>query len=107
MSPQRKGIPPKTAAERVQAAVAWRAAAEVEMAAAVVDAMRQGGSIAEVAKLSGLSERTILRWRKGQGLPSAEELRESRRRDDAARSREWFRRVAPEYGITVPDELEE
>lgn len=99
MSPQRKGIVPPAETERVQAAVEWKKAADLELVNAVVDAMRAGGSIAEVAAISGLSERTIIRWRQGKNLPTAEELREARRREDHERSIAWFRENAPLYGI--------
>lgn len=74
MAPQHKGIVPPAQTERVQAAVEWKKAAELELVNAVVDAMRAGGSISEVAAISGLSERTIIRWRQGKNLPTAEEL---------------------------------
>lgn len=68
--PQRKGIVRPADVERLQRAVEVRALAELELAAAVLDAMKHGGSIREVAAASGISERTIARWRRGQGLPS-------------------------------------
>lgn len=70
MSPQQKGIVPPKDVERIQRAVELKALVELELAQAVLDAMKHGGSIREVAAASGLSERTILRWRKGQGLPT-------------------------------------
>ena len=54
----------------MQKAVEIRALAELELADAVLTAMRHGGSIREVAAASGISERTIARWRRGQGLPT-------------------------------------
>lgn len=70
VSPQRKGVLRPADVERIQRAVEIRHLAELELVAAVLDAMRHGGSIAETAASSGLSERTIIRWRKGQGLPT-------------------------------------
>ena len=40
---------------------------------AVLTAMKHGASIRETAIASGLSERTIIRWRKGQGLPTQDD----------------------------------
>lgn len=73
MSPQHKGILRPVDVERVQRAVEVRALAELELVDAVLTAMKHGGSIREVAAASGLSERTIARWRRGQGLPSHDE----------------------------------
>ena len=70
VSPQKRGIVPEKDVERLQRAVEIRALAELELVNAVLDAMRHGGSIREVAAASGLSERTIARWRRGQGLPT-------------------------------------
>lgn len=84
MSPQRKGVLRPADEERVQRAVELRALAELEVVAAVLEAMRHGGSIREVAIASGLSERTIIRWRRGQGLPTHDDYhrpsREARER---------------------------
>lgn len=70
MSPQRKGLVRPADEKRIRKAVEIRDLAELEVVAAVLDAMKHGGSIREVALASGLSERTIIRWRKGQGLPT-------------------------------------
>lgn len=70
MSPQKKGLLRPVDVERIQRAVETRNLAELELVASVLDAMRHGGSIREAAATSGLSERTIIRWRKGQGLPT-------------------------------------
>lgn len=70
MSPQRKGLVRPADEERIQRAVELKMLAELEVVDAVLAAMRHGGSIREVAAASGLSERTIIRWRKGQGLPT-------------------------------------
>lgn len=72
--PQRKGLVRPADAERMQQAVVLRALAELELADAVVTAMRHGGSIREVAAASGLSEATVTRWRQGKGLPTHDDL---------------------------------
>lgn len=89
MSPQKKGLVRPADAERMQRAMVLKALAEVELAESVVDAMRHGGSIREVAAASGLSEATVGRWRQGQGLPTHDDLivapaRERRERLEAA-----------------------
>ena len=89
MSPQKKGIVRPADAERIEEAVELKALAEWNLAQVVIEAMRHGGSIREVAKVSGLSESTILRWRRGQGLPTHDDLivapaREARERLYAA-----------------------
>ena len=102
--PQRKGTPTPAQAERIRAAVAWKKAAETELAAAVIDAMRNGASLRETAPVAELSDRTLSRWRQGKGLPTAEELRESRRREDRKRAREFWNAHAHEYGLPLqPD----
>ena len=74
VSPQKKGIVRPADVQRIERAVELKALAELEMSRAVVEAMRHGGSIREVARVSGLSESTILRWRKGQGLPTHDDI---------------------------------
>lgn len=73
MSPQRKGLVRPADVERIQRAIELKAWTELELADAIVTAMRNGGSIREVAAASGLSERTIARWRAGQGLPTRDD----------------------------------
>lgn len=83
MSPQKKGLVRPADEERIQKAVATRTLAELEVVASVLDAMKHGGSISQVALASGLSERTIIRWRKGQGLPTLDDYhRPSREETD-------------------------
>lgn len=73
MSPQRKGLVRPEDEKRIQRAVELKELATLELVAAVLDAMKHGGSIREVSLASGLSERTIIRWRKGQGLPTLDD----------------------------------
>lgn len=70
MAPQHRGLVSKADAERIQRAVELRALADLEVVDAVLAAMRHGGSIRETSAASGISERTLIRWRKGQGLPT-------------------------------------
>lgn len=84
MSPQRKGLLRPADVERIQRAVELKELATLELVAAVLDAMKHGGSIRETCAASGLSERTIIRWRKGQNLPTLDDwhrlTRENRER---------------------------
>lgn len=79
MSPQRKGLLRPADEERIQRAVEIRALAELELVDAVLTAMKHGGSIRETAMTADLSERTIIRWRKGQGLPTHDDWHRSSR----------------------------
>lgn len=79
MSPQRKGLLRPADEERIQKAVELRALAELELVEAVLNAMRHGGSIRETAIASGMSERTVIRWRRGQGLPTHDDWHQSSR----------------------------
>lgn len=81
MSPQRKGLLRPADVERIERAVELRELATLEMVAAVLDAMKHGGSIRETANAAGLSERTIIRWRKGQGLPTLDDWHRISRED--------------------------
>ena len=81
MSPQRKGLVTPADEKRIQRAVELRELATLELVSAVLDAMRHGGSIREVAAVSGFSERTIIRWRKGQGLPTLDDWHRISRED--------------------------
>lgn len=95
--PQHKGVPRPADVERMQRAVEMKKLAELELADAVVTAMRNGGSIRQVAAACGLSEATVMRWRQGKGLPTHEDVvvapaRERREQLDAAHPQ---RRPAP------------
>lgn len=93
MSGQRKGLVRPADEERIQKAIELRALAELELVDAVLSAMRHGGSIREVAAASGLSERTVIRWRKGQGLPSLDDwhLPARERRDRLYEAYPWLK----------------
>lgn len=70
MSPQRRGEFRKGDEERIHKAAEIRMLAELELVASCLNAMRHGASVAQVAIASGKAERTIIRWRRGQGLPT-------------------------------------
>ena len=93
MSPQRRGLLRPADEQRIRKAIEIRALAELELVEAVLTAMRHGGSIAETAAASGLSERTIIRWRKGQGLPTHDDWhKDSReRRERLYEAYPWLR----------------
>lgn len=74
---------------RIHKAVEARALAELELVQACLDAMRHGASISQTAAASGKSERTIIRWRRGQGLPTLDDWHISAREREQ-RLREAF-----------------
>lgn len=74
VSPQKKGLVRPADADRIRRAVELKKLAELELSEAIVEAMRHGGSIREVALVSGLSDSTVLRWRAGRGLPTHDDL---------------------------------
>lgn len=102
MSPQAKGTPSDEDAARIRAAVVAKRLAEIELAAAVLDAMRNGASIRETALVADVSDRTILRWRKGQGLPTREELREA----SEQRRRDWYEQMGLSRVREMLDQLD-
>jgi len=73
VAPQQRNVVKPDDVERIQRAAELKALAELELVDAVLSAMRHGASIRETAAVSGLSERTIIRWRSGQGLPTHED----------------------------------
>lgn len=73
VTPQRKGVVPDAEEQRVRAAVVGAEAAEKELRASVVAALIAGGSVREVARISGKSTNTIERWGRAGGWPSAEQ----------------------------------
>lgn len=87
--PQRKGLLRPVDEERLHRAVEIRQLAELELVAAVLEAMKHGASIRETAAASGLSERTIIRWRKGQGLPTHDDWHKDARERQARLYEAW------------------
>lgn len=95
MTPQRKGTVPDDLAKILIAARDDRDRAEVTYRTAVVDALKAGGSVREVARLTGLSVNTVERWGRAGGWPTAAQKqawnaarqvnRELQARSDAAR----------------------
>lgn len=73
MTPQKRGVVPTAEEQRVRAAVVGAEAAEKELRDAVVAALVAGGSVREVARVSGISVNTIERWGRAGGWPSAEQ----------------------------------
>ena len=69
--PQPQGIPPDDAIERLVAATDALAAALAEREAAVVDALKRGGSVRQVSAISGLSDKTVQRIGHANGWPTA------------------------------------
>ncbi|MGN7135412.1 hypothetical protein ACTHQY_19285 [Rhodococcoides corynebacterioides] len=73
MTPRKKGLVPDDVAARLVAAVEGKASAEQELRDAVTEALLAGGSVREVARISGLSTNTVERWGRAGGWPSAEQ----------------------------------
>lgn len=73
MTPQKRGVVPTAEEQRLRAAVVGAAEAEKELRAAVVAALIAGGSVREVARVSGFNMKTIERWGRAGGWPSAEQ----------------------------------
>jgi len=64
VAPQKRGLVNTEDQARISAALAAREAAEDEVRAAVVEAMRNGASVRMVAEASGLSTNTVSRWKR-------------------------------------------
>lgn len=75
VSPQARGIIPPDDAQRLAAARDAKEAADDEFRSAVVDALKAGGSIREVAQLAEISTRTVQDWGHAGGWPTAEQKR--------------------------------
>lgn len=74
MTPQPRGIVPHAEQQRLLAALKGKAAADEELKEAVAAALRAGGSVREVAKIAGLSTRTVQDWGRARGWPTPEML---------------------------------
>jgi DNA invertase Pin-like site-specific DNA recombinase len=86
VTPQHKGIIPEQAAARILAAMQGKADADTELRAAVADALKAGGSVREVMRLTGLSNDTVQRWGREGGWPTTAQkaAREETRARNAA-----------------------
>lgn len=73
VSPQARGIIPPDNANRLAAARDAKEAADDEFRSAVVDALKAGGSIREVAQLAAISTRTVQDWGHAGGWPTTEQ----------------------------------
>ncbi|APE11563.1 hypothetical protein BO226_22100 [Rhodococcus sp. 2G] len=70
MTPQKRGLIPDPERARILTAMRARDDAEVELRAAVVAGLLAGGSVREMADLTGMSTNTIQRWGREGGWPS-------------------------------------
>ncbi|MGU3587489.1 hypothetical protein ACLBYD_30675 [Rhodococcus sp. C26F] len=70
MTPQKRGLIPDPERARILAAMRARDDAETELRAAVVAGLLAGGSVREMADLTGMSTNTIQRWGREGGWPS-------------------------------------
>ncbi len=73
MTPQKRGLIPDPERARILDAMRARDAADTELRAAVVAGLLAGGSIREMAALTGMSTSTIQRWGREGGWPSDEQ----------------------------------
>lgn len=73
MTPQKRGLIPDPERARILAAMRARDDAETELRAAVVAGLLAGGSVREMATLTGMSTNTIQRWGREGGWPSAQQ----------------------------------
>ena len=73
MNPQRKGSIP--APELAALLTAQQSATDAQEAyqAAVADALKAGGSVREVARVTGLSTSTVQAWGRARGWPTPEQ----------------------------------
>lgn len=96
--PQRRKVPSPADAARIEKARERVAAAEAELVAArrdlikaTVDAMKNGASHREAAKVAGVDERTTHRWGKANGWPTEEQKAERQEAIDRAEAfRKWL-----------------
>lgn len=95
VAPQPRGIVPPKRAEEVVAARDAKDQADERFRAAVVDALKAGGSIREVAQLAGISTRTVQDWGHAGGWPT---LAQKRAKAEArARRAETLREMLARY----------
>lgn len=73
MTPQRRGVIPDAERKRILAAMVAAKDADTELRAAVVAGLLAGGSVREMADLTGMSTNTIQRWGREGGWPSTEQ----------------------------------
>lgn len=105
--PQPRGIIPPTQARRLADATRAREQADEEFRTAVVAALKAGGSIREVAELSGLSTRTVQDWGHAGGWPTkaqkaAREEARVRRAEQLARHLERYELWRSQRGQSDP-----
>jgi DNA-binding NarL/FixJ family response regulator len=70
MSPRKKHSVPELQAQRIVDALAARTEAQLQVEQAVFNALNAGGSVREVAALSGLSGTTVQKYGRTRGWPA-------------------------------------
>lgn len=103
VSPQPRGIIPPSQAKRLDAARDAREKADDEFRTAVVAALKAGGSIREVAELSGLSTRTVQDWGHAGGWPT--KAQKATREEARIRRAEQLRRHLERYALWEREQL--
>lgn len=88
VAPQKRGEIPDADRDRILAAQQADAAAHEAFVQAVVDALKHGASVREVATLTGLSPRTVFAWGHANGWPTAAQ---KKARDEIAAANAAYR----------------
>lgn len=83
VAPQKRGLIPDAERARVLVAMTTAKDVDIELRAAVVTGVRAGGSIREMAALTGMSTATIQKWGRDGGWPSDEQQAERASRREA------------------------
>lgn len=96
MGPQKRGEVPDGHAERLRQVAGLVAAAYVERDAAIVAALKAGGSIREVGKLVGLTTQVISSIGHRGGWPTAEQ--KAAWEEEKRPTREWNERIRRALG---------
>ena len=104
VTPQHRGIVPPNHAAAVLAALKAEDEADIAARRAVAEALKAGGSIREVMKLTGLANETVQRWGREFGWPTPEQVADRERRARRAQAHrdaiaEADRRLAEEEGL--------
>jgi transposase len=82
VTPQRLGVIPDPQLTRLTEAKAALTEADEEYRQAVADALKAGGSVREVARVTGLSTSTVQAWGRERGWPTEEQQAARRARSE-------------------------
>ena len=102
MTPQRKGAIPDAQLAALLTAKTTAAEAQEGYQQAVADALKAGGSVREVHRVTGLSTSTVQTWGRDRGWPTREQQEawaENRGQRD-----EWEARLKTAQAMTMGDD---